>query len=126
MIEGLKPYPEYKESGLPWLGRVPAHWRIPRIKTVLQEKDSRTRDGSGVLLSLTRNRGLIARSDMTEKIHGARTLVGYKLYHPGEIVMNRMQAWSGMFGAGPMPLRFPLETSAGALVFRGFEGVFWP
>jgi type I restriction enzyme S subunit len=30
---------------------------------------------------------------------GAKTLVGYKLYHPGQIVMNRMQAWSGMFGA---------------------------
>ncbi len=37
---------------------------------------------------------------MTDKIHSARTLVGYKLYAPTEIVMNRMQAWSGMFGAG--------------------------
>jgi len=100
VIEGLKPYTEYKESGLPWLGKVPVHWRTPRIKTVLREKDSRSTDGLGLLLSLTRNRGLIARSDMTEKIHGARTLIGYKLYEPGEIVMNRMQAWSGMFGAG--------------------------
>jgi type I restriction enzyme S subunit len=37
---------------------------------------------------------------MTDKIHGAKTLVGYKRFHPGQIVMNRMQAWSGMFGAG--------------------------
>ncbi|MCL4203432.1 MAG: restriction endonuclease subunit S [Pirellulaceae bacterium] len=102
MIEGLKPYPDYKESGLPWLGTVPAHWRIRRIKTVLKEKDARSSDGSGTLLSLTRNRGLVARSEMTDKVHGARTLVGYKLYNPGEIVMNRMQAWSGMFGAGPI------------------------
>ena len=28
MIEGLKPYAEYKESGLPWLGSVPAHWEV--------------------------------------------------------------------------------------------------
>jgi type I restriction enzyme S subunit len=100
MIEGLKPYAEYKESGQEWLGKVPAHWRTPRIKTVLREKDARSLDGSGLLLSLTRNRGLIDRSDMTDKIHSARTLAGYKLYEPGEIVMNRMQAWSGMFGAG--------------------------
>ncbi len=100
MIEGLKPYAEYKESGLPWLGRVPAHWRTPRLKTVIREKEARSLDGAGLLLSLTRNRGLIARSDMTEKIHSARTLAGYKLYEPGEIVMNRMQAWSGMFGSG--------------------------
>jgi type I restriction enzyme S subunit len=26
MIADLQPYPEYKESGLPWLGRVPGHW----------------------------------------------------------------------------------------------------
>ena len=26
MIADLKPYSEYKESGLPWLGRVPTHW----------------------------------------------------------------------------------------------------
>ena len=26
MIADLKPYPEYKESGLPWLGQVPRHW----------------------------------------------------------------------------------------------------
>jgi type I restriction enzyme S subunit len=103
MIEGLKPYAKYKESGQEWLGRVPAHWRTPRIKTVLREKDARSLDGSGLLLSLTRNRGLIDRSDMTDKIHSARTLAGYKLYEPGEIVMNRMQAWSGMFGAGNKP-----------------------
>ena len=31
MIADLKPYPEYKESGLPWLGRVPGHWAILRF-----------------------------------------------------------------------------------------------
>jgi type I restriction enzyme S subunit len=28
MIEGLKPYPEYKESGQEWLGDVPKHWEL--------------------------------------------------------------------------------------------------
>ena len=28
MIADLKPYPEYKESGLPWLGQVPEHWEV--------------------------------------------------------------------------------------------------
>jgi type I restriction enzyme, S subunit len=28
MIEGLRPYAEYKESGLPWLDMVPKHWDI--------------------------------------------------------------------------------------------------
>lgn len=33
MIADLKPYPAYKESGLPWLGEVPEHWEIERVKS---------------------------------------------------------------------------------------------
>lgn len=32
MIEGLKPYAKYKESGQKWLGTVPAHWDVKRLK----------------------------------------------------------------------------------------------
>ena len=28
MIEGLKPYPKYQDSGQEWLGSVPAHWDL--------------------------------------------------------------------------------------------------
>ena len=41
MIADLKPYAEYKESGLPWLGQVPAHWRCKRGKSVF---DASTND----------------------------------------------------------------------------------
>jgi type I restriction enzyme, S subunit len=32
MIADLKPYPEYRESGLPWLGQVPRHWGALSVK----------------------------------------------------------------------------------------------
>lgn len=99
MIQGLKPYPAYRQSSFPSLGRVPVGWSVFRIKNVLREVDYRA-DGLGTLLSLTRTRGLIPHREMTDKVHSAKTLVGYKRYRPGQIVMNRMQAWSGMFGAG--------------------------
>ncbi|MCX6569285.1 MAG: restriction endonuclease subunit S [Candidatus Aminicenantes bacterium] len=28
----FRPYPEYKDSGVEWLGKIPAHWDIARIK----------------------------------------------------------------------------------------------
>ena len=28
----LKPYPDYKDSGVPWLGEVPAHWEVAPVK----------------------------------------------------------------------------------------------
>jgi type I restriction enzyme S subunit len=34
MIADLKPYSEYKESGLPWLGKVPRHWEMRKLKHV--------------------------------------------------------------------------------------------
>lgn len=101
MISSLKPYPAYKDSGLPWLGQVPGHWEVRRLKTVLRETERRSTEGEGTLLSLTRVRGLIPHREMTDRMHSAKTLVGYKCYRAGQLVMNRMQAWSGMFGAGP-------------------------
>ncbi len=31
MSDGLKPYPAYKDSGVPWLGGVPAHWDMASL-----------------------------------------------------------------------------------------------
>ena len=35
MFGDLKPYPEYKDSGVRWLGEVPKHWAIPRLKSLV-------------------------------------------------------------------------------------------
>jgi type I restriction enzyme S subunit len=36
VIRGLKPYPAYRDSGVPSLGRVPDHWLVRRQRNVLQ------------------------------------------------------------------------------------------
>ena len=47
MIADLKPYPEYKESGLPWMGRAPAHWQESRLDHLfeLRHETPLTKDG---------------------------------------------------------------------------------
>ncbi len=32
----LKPYPAYKDSGVPWLGEVPAHWEVRRVRSIAE------------------------------------------------------------------------------------------
>ncbi len=32
MIADVKPYPQMKDSGVPWLGEVPEHWEVRRLK----------------------------------------------------------------------------------------------
>jgi type I restriction enzyme S subunit len=36
MISSLPSYPAYKDSGLPWPGRIPAHWELRRLKQICQ------------------------------------------------------------------------------------------
>lgn len=42
MIHGLKPYPAYKDSGVPWLSEVPAHWEVRRLKTAVDHINEQT------------------------------------------------------------------------------------
>ncbi len=90
-------YNSYKPSSVEWLGDVPTHWEVWRIKTLFREKDERSGDGHGELLSLTRSHGLIPQTEASNRIASIGDLSNYKVCRPGNLVMNRMQAWSGMF-----------------------------
>lgn len=61
MIEGLKPYGEYKESGSKWLGKVPAEWQIRSLRTMIQNRSERNRPDLP-LLSVAREKGVFVRS----------------------------------------------------------------
>jgi len=102
MIDDLKPYPAYKDSGMPWLGQVPEHWEVQRIKTLFRETDERNGNGGGLLLSLTRTRGIVPQSEASNRIASVEDLSNYKVCKSGDLVMNRMQAWSGMFAVSGM------------------------
>ncbi|WP_294535832.1 restriction endonuclease subunit S [uncultured Rhodoblastus sp.] len=98
MIDGLRPYPEMKPSGLSWLGNVPAHWDVRRIKTLLREVDSRSKTGEERLLSLRMRQGLVDHIDSGGKLIPPESLVNFKIVEPGQVVMNRMRAAAGLFG----------------------------
>ncbi|XZE21799.1 restriction endonuclease subunit S [Pirellulaceae bacterium SH449] len=68
MIDGLKPYAEYKESGLPWVGKIPAHWdAIPNRGLVRKRKVLVGKNHVKYqLLSLTKQ-GVIVRDISTGK-----------------------------------------------------------
>lgn len=40
----FRPYPEYKDSGVEWLGDIPAHWQTNRLKYVVTVSDERSYD----------------------------------------------------------------------------------
>ena len=67
MIADLKPYPAYKDSGLPWLGQVAAHWDISRSKRLFSpRKDFPLPED--VQLSATQAYGVIPQSEFEERV----------------------------------------------------------
>ena len=36
----FRPYPAYKDSGVEWLGEVPEHWDVKRLRFVAKPKNS--------------------------------------------------------------------------------------
>ena len=48
MIADLKPYPQMKDSGVEWLGDVPEHWAVRRLRNTSEMRvsnvDKHTRD----------------------------------------------------------------------------------
>ena len=98
MIADLKPYAEYKESGLPWLGRVPAHWNIKRAKSILQRIDQRSSTGKEELLTVSSVRGVLPRKTAAVTMFKAESYLGYKLCWPGDLVINSLWAWAGGLG----------------------------
>lgn len=87
MIEGLKPYAEYKESGLPWLDAVPKHWDMAPNRALM--RDQRQVVGASAsdhtLLSLTL-RGVIARDMVNPKGKFPAQFNTYKVVKPDDFV----------------------------------------
>ncbi len=95
----MKAYPAYKPAGVPWLPQMPEHWSFLRTKHFLREVNVRSKTGKEDLLSVSQYTGITKRKDSLRGGSGlltnAKTLVGYKLVEPGDLVMNIMLAWRG-------------------------------
>jgi len=101
MIDGLKPYPEYKESDLTWLDRIPAEWNEQRSKYLFREVDRRSSSGEEIRLSMSQRLGLIPTADVETKRLVSETNIGGKICEPGDLVLNRLKAHLGVFAVAP-------------------------
>ncbi len=63
MMADLKPYPAMKESGVPWLGKVPKHWAtLPKATTMFCGSQRAKSLGIGEMLSVTITRGVTRKA----------------------------------------------------------------
>ncbi len=120
-MKNNKPYKKYRPSEIDWLGDIPKHWEVKRIKYIFKEQDKRSEEGLEDLLSVSHYTGVTKKSDRYkegEEISNAKSLVGYKIVSEGDLVMNIMLAWNGSLGIS----KFNGITSPAYCVFKSLIG----
>ena len=98
MTTDLRPYPEYKDSSLPWLGKVPTRWDIRRAKYLFRCVDVRSTTGDEELLTVSAERGVVPRNSMKVTMFKAESYIGHKLCWPGDLAINSLWAWGRGLG----------------------------
>ncbi len=75
MNHDLKPYIEYKDSNLPWLGRIPKHWEMVKTKYLFRERSEKGFPHEA-LLAATQTKGVV-----TKELFENRTVLALKDLH---------------------------------------------
>lgn len=98
VTKGLDPSVPMKDSGVEWIGEIPAHWEIKRGKALFKETEARSADGSEELLTVSQYTGITPRSQKNVTMFEALSLEGYKICEIGDIAANTMWLWAGAIG----------------------------
>lgn len=92
VTRGLNPNVPMKDSGIPWIGQIPAHWTMMRIKNLLEESKVKSIDGHEQSLSLSKSAGVIPYEEKENRTMQSASLVGAKVVQCGDVVFNRFKA----------------------------------
>ena len=110
MIRGLKPYPAYKDSGLPWLGEMPEHWEVRRMKTLLCERSQKGFPNEP-LLAATQTKGVVRKEEYENRtVLALKDLHLLKLVHIGDFVISLRSFQGGIEYAREQGIISPAYT----------------
>ena len=98
VTRGINPNVPLRDSGIPWLGEIPAHWETERARWLFRERDERSDTGEEYLLTVSHLTGVTLRSEKDVNMFEAATKEGYKICLSGDLVINTMWAWMGAMG----------------------------
>ncbi len=88
----MERYSTYKDSGVSWIGEIPEHWALRRVKYIFSELKEKSENGLETPLSLSKDGGIIPFNEKKNRTMESASYVGGKIVHKGEIVFNRFKA----------------------------------
>ncbi len=96
ITKGLDQNIELKDSGIEWIGEIPADWAIIRVKNLLTEINDRSGSGLEQPLSMSQSLGVVP-SSMIAVANPATSYIGAKIVQPNDLVFNKLKAHLGVF-----------------------------
>ncbi len=102
VTSGIDKTVKMKDSGIDWIGEIPAHWDVLSNHQLFAERNQKNTDANAELLSVTKYLGVILQS-LAQELRLATTAPadsteGYKVVKKGDLVMNIMRAKDGSYG----------------------------
>ena len=99
VTRGLNPDAPMRDSGVEWLGDVPAHWVVHRVKNIFRLiAEPAEKNNSYELLSIYTDIGVKPRKELEERGNKASTTDGYWFVKKGDFIVNKLLAWMGAIG----------------------------
>lgn len=98
---GLSPDVPMRESGVSWIGQIPAHWLVVPNRYIFREQNKRSLKGEEIHLSMSQRYGLVPAKDLNVQTLQSESYDGAKLCQTGDLVQNRLKAHLAVFAVSP-------------------------
>ena len=92
----MERYSEYKDSGVKWLGGIPSHWELRKMKYTFDERSQKGFPNEP-LLAATQNHGVILKSQYENRtVEATKSLDTLKLVEIGDFVISLRSFQGGL------------------------------
>ena len=98
VTKGLNPNAEMKDSGIQWIGDMPAHWDIIRGKYILRYMQKPVREDDGVITCFRDGEVTLRSNRREDGFTMSDKEIGYQGIDVGDLVVHGMDGFAGSIG----------------------------
>ena len=98
VTKGIKVNTPLKESGLKWVDKIPAHWRIEKAKWLFKKEDRPVQNNDEIITCFRDGQVTLRKNRRIEGFTNALQEIGYQRICIGDLVIHGMDAFAGAIG----------------------------
>ena len=98
VTKGLNPNAEMKDSGIQWIGNMPAHWDVIRGKYILRYMQKPVRENDGVITCFRDGEVTLRSNRREDGFTMSDKEIGYQGIDVGDLVVHGMDGFAGSIG----------------------------